>query len=226
MPEAVLRVAEGFEAKNIMVGEKETNNSILSMLVQKPLAFLGAIGIVSMLNGVMSFSPDVLKLIHAFQSVTQPIWDLLLGWAFSFFHLKFPWWLKDYLTMGVITTGGFYRALGAERSLNDDVRLSSVLSFTLTIGFILTWPIVWFRFLDELAPDRVDAIRKKINLAKTELEDDVDVLKIELEQLDFELEYARLKKKEAKIFFDFILWFFILIAFSYGQIFGVVPSIS
>jgi hypothetical protein len=75
---------------------------MLKFILRLPFAVLGGICLISMLEGVILLHGNVLFLVHAFQSVTQPIWDFLLGWFFDLFKLPFPSWARDYLTMGVI----------------------------------------------------------------------------------------------------------------------------
>ena len=90
-----------------------SKRGILNILLRQPLAFLGAIGIISMLKGTITIHADILVLVKAYQTVTQPIWDFLLGWLFDWVKLPFPSWAKDYLTMGLISATAFVRAKAA-----------------------------------------------------------------------------------------------------------------
>ncbi len=83
---------------------------LLGTILRQPLAFLGAVGIVSMLKGLITLHEDILMIILAYQSVTQPIWGFLIGWLFEWMGWAFPSWLKDYLTMGMIAGAASARA--------------------------------------------------------------------------------------------------------------------
>jgi len=63
-----------------------------------------------MLKGLITLHEDVLVLVNAYQAVTQPVLDFLLGWLFRWLDWPFPWWAKDYLTMSVVVAAASTRS--------------------------------------------------------------------------------------------------------------------
>jgi hypothetical protein len=90
------------------------------LLSRAPFTLLGVMGIFSIVANFMTLEENIYQTVEAWRSVTRPIWDFLLGWPFELIGWEIPWWVKDYLTMGVITLGGMFRALkyGPETGVN------------------------------------------------------------------------------------------------------------
>ena len=66
---------------------------------------MGAIGIFSFVSGLIELADGVQDWIDAWRAITRPIWNFLLGWFFEWSNWQFPWWLKDYLTCGLVNSG-------------------------------------------------------------------------------------------------------------------------
>ena len=69
------------------------------------MTIFGAIGIVSTLSFLIKLPEEIQLLVSAFQAVTHPFWDFSLGRALDLVKLDFPWWFKDYFTVGLIIGG-------------------------------------------------------------------------------------------------------------------------
>ena len=112
----------------------------------QPFAFLGGLGIVSLIDDLLSLHGWVQQWVDAWQAITRPIWDFTLGWLFALFDMTVPWFVADYLTVTAIAFGMiarlfFYeqRNLGVKppRSLDDWISMLSIVAST----FI--WPLLW-----------------------------------------------------------------------------------
>lgn len=77
---------------------------------QPVFALLGAIGLLSLVSGFLAIDEGIKDWLDAWKSITRPIWDFLLGWAFSLVDWTLPNWAKDYLTVGIIVHGMRIRA--------------------------------------------------------------------------------------------------------------------
>lgn len=80
-----------------------------NFLQRTPFALLGAVGLLSLIQDLMQWQEHIGAWLDAWQAVTRPIWDFLLGWLFEWFGWEMPWWAKDYLTMGAIGSGARFR---------------------------------------------------------------------------------------------------------------------
>ncbi|MEL7464858.1 MAG: hypothetical protein AAFN79_12365 [Pseudomonadota bacterium] len=109
------------------------------LLGRAPFAFLGAMGIFSIVGNFMTLEENIYQTLEAWRSVTRPIWDFLLGWLFEWVGWKMNSHLKDYLTMATITTAALLRVQIYLRDHIKDV-FTSKLANILFLGF--TWPIV------------------------------------------------------------------------------------
>lgn len=116
---------------------------MISFLQRQPFILLGAIGLVSLVDGLVDLPSDIGLWIDAWQAVTRPIWNFLLGWLFAFFSIDFPWWVADYLTLGFITLGSGIRVAkiyGADVSVIDAFKASYL---------ILIWPYLSYLVLTD-----------------------------------------------------------------------------
>lgn len=89
---------------------------LIRFLFKAPFAILSAIGLLSIVGQFMTLEENLYQTLEAWRSVTRPVWELLLGWIFHLIGFKLPWWLSDYLTVGVTTTIGFVRSEPNNRS--------------------------------------------------------------------------------------------------------------
>ncbi len=85
-------------------------NFFNGLLSRAPFTILGMMGLFSIVGNFMTLEENIYQTLEAWRSVTRPIWDFLLGWLFEWIGWEMPWWVKDYLTMGVITTAAAARA--------------------------------------------------------------------------------------------------------------------
>ena len=72
------------------------------MLYRMPFVILAAVGIVSILNGVLALHPDVTALTRNYKDVTHPIWDNSFDLIFKFFGYRLSTTAKNYLIVGAI----------------------------------------------------------------------------------------------------------------------------
>lgn len=114
------------------------NSTFIGLLSRVPGGILGGLGLVSLLSGAIELHSGVLKIVTAYQSITQPVWDLLIGWLFRWLDWPFPWWVKDYLTMGVISAAASFRASIPLVKQSPMLRRARL---TATIFAGLFWPI-------------------------------------------------------------------------------------
>ncbi len=140
-----------------MAEEQRTGGStLLSTIVRQPFSIIGALGLISLLGDVIELPKNLKLIVTAYQSITQPIWDILLGWLFRWIGWDFPWWVKDYLTMGIIVYAATLRSgtLQFEDLLQrrqngyhiKDIAGAVIKFFT----GILAWPVLLFLGLGAL----------------------------------------------------------------------------
>ncbi len=67
---------------------------------------LGTIAFLALLNGIINFKSYFGEAIMVFQNTTRPLWGAILFWL----PFEAPDTLKDYLTMGIITSGMRFRS--------------------------------------------------------------------------------------------------------------------
>ncbi len=128
---------------------------VLDFLTNRLGAFFGAVGILTFADAAIDFHHYMGDWIQIWTSITRPVWDFLLGWVFDYFGMSVPWWVKDYLTMGVITFGMSLRTMTSNEGSDTlaDLFLSKRLvsfNWSLTETFqdspllwVLLWPKVW-----------------------------------------------------------------------------------
>ena len=128
---------------------------VLDFLTNRLGAFFGAVGILTFADAAIDFHHYVGDWIQIWTSITRPVWDFLLGWVFDYFGMSVPWWVKDYLTMGVITFGMSLRTMTSSEggdTLADLFRPKRLVSFNWSLSdtfqnspllWALLWPTVW-----------------------------------------------------------------------------------
>lgn len=215
-----------------MPSDQKQPRTVIGTILRQPLVFLGAIGVVSMLKGLITIHEDILVLVQAYQAVTQPIWDFLLGWLFDLIGWRFPAWLKDYLTMGVISYSAFSRTKNKINTYNTRNYSSAIIS---AISSIAIWPfhLLLYTFAFLFSPKyTVDQIKTKEKLLKhLESENpgkypseywptyDLRNERISNLKIDIEQNYNSI---ESLIYMEVVLWIFSMIAISYG-LFWIKP---
>lgn len=86
-----------------MTDDKERSGG--GFLLRQPFALLGAVALLSLAQDLLTWQENINTWLNAFQAVTRPIWDFLLGWFFEWVGWEFPCRVKDYLTVGVVMSG-------------------------------------------------------------------------------------------------------------------------
>ena len=110
--------------------------------VRQPFAVIGALSLISLLSNILDLQQDLQRIIHAIQTVTHWIWDVIFGWT----NLNVAGWIKDYLTMGVIVAGMTLRMrLNRWHVINMEATGSLRLRI-LTFPFFWIQKGQWFRF--------------------------------------------------------------------------------
>ena len=126
-------------------------------MARAPFVILGAIGLFSIVGTFVTLEDNIAMSLEAWRTVTRPIWDFILGWIFDYFKVELPFYLYDYLTMGLISTAMYFRYSIAnirahyaenptERSMNTREILAgtSPAFFLALLSIILIWPFIWY----------------------------------------------------------------------------------
>lgn len=112
----------------------------LRFVLRQPLAVLGAVGFLSLAQGLVEWQEPFQSWLNEFRDVTRSAWDLLLGWLFRLSGSDQPFWLKDYLTAGAIVFG---LSFGARLLQRDDGELGHPVIFAIfLIQCFLFWPLL------------------------------------------------------------------------------------
>jgi hypothetical protein len=117
----------------------ETESDPLGVAVRQVLAIAGALGLLGLLKDMMTWQHDIGMWIDAFRAFTRPIATFLFGWIPELFHLSFPAWAKDYLTVGVISAAAALRTLIYKEGISLSLMIFAPVVFFLI--YILAWPI-------------------------------------------------------------------------------------
>lgn len=117
----------------------------MQSLLRQPFALLGAVGLVSMLKSVITLHEDVVFVVEAYQTVTRPIWDYLLGWL----GLDLSPFMKDYLTVSAIFAGAVSRIFVTDQKdeSTDGLIWSHIIGF---IGGMIFWPFFFLLYTGHL----------------------------------------------------------------------------
>ena len=186
-----------------------------------------------MFKNVITIQEDMLILVEAFHAVTHPVWDFLLGWLFLWLNLDFPWWLRDYLTLGVISVAANTRmlfAIGAKGKVMFDATARKAVHQS--IFLFPLWPLAWFAFLGNtrLLTDAKDSslfvkVLKSIGgfgnklfpIIASESAKRFDPKTITVEEVDEVVDAVKQELHDSSVvFFEFFLWAIILIAVNYA----------
>lgn len=137
-----------------------------------PFALLGAFGLLGLADGFLTIPDQVQVMLTAWENVTRPIWDFLLGWIFKTLNLSFPNWLKDYLTVGVVHYGMFRRGWGsfnATTKASGQLRASVIAYILAAVAFWPLWATVFIIKISSswLDPRRMDRIKSSQNIRDT-----------------------------------------------------------
>ncbi|MEO1775640.1 MAG: hypothetical protein AAFS07_11880 [Pseudomonadota bacterium] len=145
------------------------SNALKEVTGSTPFALLGAVGLLSLVSDFVGLADDVRALMEAWKAVTRPIWDVTLGPIFQWFGWPLPWWLKDYLTMGVIHAAMALRAKralwrsGAKQAhaarpdaparadLDDERAFVGLTKWLVILLWCLLWPYVLIAYLVSMA---------------------------------------------------------------------------
>ena len=100
-------------------------------LERQPFVLLGAFGILALIDGLLQLPKYLAQWVSAWQSITRPIWEIIIGWGFHIFNMELPVLISDYLTMGVITAAASMRV--------DHANNLKIYPRSILIDFLL-WP--------------------------------------------------------------------------------------
>lgn len=205
---------------------------MLDWALRQPFAVLGALGIISMIRDLITLHGDILVLIHAYQSMTQPIWSFLFGWVFDWLQAPFPGWIKDYLTLGTIISGANARYKLAHGS-------SKSKEISNAPWYLLFWPFILIEKLvravltnrhvgNMVGRAKAEELQNKIRqykrikrkdpkayaaLCKEQLGDPIMWAEYDLNN---SIWYLIRPTPDLQIFFEFLLWVAIILSTSYG----------
>lgn len=131
---------------------------ILSFLQRQPFAFLNAIGLLSLIEGITHIKTFLSQWLDAWKELTRPIWEFLFGWIFYLIALneEVPWWFSDYLTMSIIVFGSLIRAI----KFSENITLKDICNdiykgfcaepleyFWLIFRYTILWPYTIYEVL-------------------------------------------------------------------------------
>ena len=95
--------------------------ALADFLGRTPFVLLGVLGLFSIVGTFMTLEENIAETLRAWRTVTRPIWEFLFSWPFD---LSLPWFLKDYLTLGVIVLGMQMRSThAAEKKFRRQVKI-------------------------------------------------------------------------------------------------------
>ena len=112
------------------------------LLGRAPFAFLGAMGIFSIVGNFMTLEENIYQTLEAWRAVTRPIWDFLLGWMFDWIEWEHKWLLKDYLTLAAVTFGATVRtfiSLGPVHTTSQQDQEDALILILPIIFFVAAW---------------------------------------------------------------------------------------
>ena len=115
------------------MSEEQTKDTLIGAIIRQPFAILGALAFISLIDNILTLQTTLENIVTAFQAVTRPVWEFLLGWL----PWDLPGWVADYLTMGMVVSGMWFRALLVEN--DDDLGVFTFLIAVLSNG--LLWPL-------------------------------------------------------------------------------------
>lgn len=177
---------------------------MLNTILRQPMAILGALGFISLLSGVAKIHEDMRFLIEAFQTMTHPIWEYTLGPVVRWLGLPFPWWAKDYLTMGLIVGAALFRAFwtftsvfGAQLGQRPDTRVLMANGFEFSVVNGIAWPFALAAML---------YMRVRLRSSNEEFK----------RYSELPITAMPAIRAYTRIFFEFLLWATLLLAVNYG----------
>lgn len=106
---------------------------MIKFLQRQPFALLGAVGILGLVDGLLQLPKYLAQWVNAWQEITRPVWEFLLGWFFSIFDMSVPFYVSDYFTMVAITAAACFRVIKADEKKDH---------YDALIFISLFWPVV------------------------------------------------------------------------------------
>jgi len=185
-------------------------------LGRAPFVFLGVMGIFSIVGNFMILEENIHHTLDAWRVFTRLIWDFLLGWLFEWIGWELPWWVKDYLTFGLIVKAADFRA-GKLFQIQGLPGNNMPFSFRLAVFDVLIWPmVVKIHFMSdkELEHDFQRMMRKKTYKHSGR------IYSSELERFKESI------KNRRRIFTETFVYALIAIAINYAFVFSGAPSVD
>lgn len=198
----------------------------MNFLARQPFALFGALAFLGLLKDIMTVQSDLAMVLDAVRSVTRPIWDFVFGWL----QIEVPSFVKDYLTMGVISSGIAFRLAAYQfRQLGDMFTDITYYPFSIPIerfGYQVFPSSGNLRKAGYLVLGTVDSLF----LWPLVLADKIRGLSYRKEyefNMDGEYigpEYAKVQKKGQDMYFETFAWISILLVGNYALIYGDISS--
>lgn len=122
----------------------ERKSDPLGTAIRQFGAVAGAVSLLGLAKDALEWQHDIATWIDAFRHFTRPIATFLFGWIPAFFHWPFPGWVKDYLTVGIVSIGATIRSLTVDPPSREDRRSA----FYFVVITPLIWPILTLMLID------------------------------------------------------------------------------
>lgn len=196
----------------------DKKSGFLSFLQRQPFAIVGAFGLVAIIDGFINIPGYIGQWVDAWQTITRPVWEFLFGWIFEYFKITMPWWVKDYLTMGLIAAGMEVRSTIYDRQFLKNGFPNNPLETRTPIYslYLSSLPNQWLKFyfvaLPLLALD--DFIRWPIRIIQVFLRY-TGIYKPDKEHTI--CNWQEHKKDADSVYFETVLYALILIALAYAS---------
>jgi hypothetical protein len=106
------------------MAEEKSESSAVGFMLRQLGAIGGAITLLNLiresaesmewlhrLRETLQWQHGLLEVLNAFRAFTRPVATFLFGWLPALIRLPFPGWVKDYLTVGVVTALALVRVI-------------------------------------------------------------------------------------------------------------------
>jgi hypothetical protein len=129
-----------------MLERPKNKSDPLGIAVRQLLAIAGAFSLIGLIKDFLTWQHDLGLWIDAFRAFTRPIATFLFGWILALFHLSFPEWLKDYLTVGLISSAAFLCMIFYRYIRYIFANESNIDVISRIFALLLAWPIAILTF--------------------------------------------------------------------------------
>lgn len=149
--------------KQLEVTKMNRSRPVREFLGRAPFVLIGVVSITAIVGNFVTLLDNIALTAEVWRSVTRPIWGFLVGWLFDLFEVELQWWLKDYLSMGVVTSAMIFRSEAAYKNIavkvgsfdpDDDIQMwvqktydhwrDWLVQLITLVMPIFLWPLVWY----------------------------------------------------------------------------------